>query len=104
MPGQVHAGAYSATLHYLKAVSALKSKADGASVVAKMKALATNDPLFGKGWVRVDGRKMHDMYLFEVKRPSESKAEWDLLKLLSTIPAVDAFRPLDNNGCHLVKN
>jgi branched-chain amino acid transport system substrate-binding protein len=104
MPGQVHAGAYSATLHYLKAVSALKSKADGASVVAKMKALATNDPLFGKGRVRVDGRKMHDMYLFEVKRPSESKAEWDLLKLLSTIPADDAFRPLDNNGCHLVKN
>ena len=72
-------------------------------VVAKMKEMPTDDPLFGKGTIRIDGRKMHDMYLFEVKKPSESKGEWDYYKLIRTIPAEQAFRPLDQGDCKLVK-
>ena len=97
-------GIYSAVLHYLKAVEALKSDADGAKVVAKMKELPTDDPVFGKGMVRQDGRKIHPMYLFEVKKPSESKGEWDFYKLRGTIPADQAFRPEKEGGCpRLVK-
>src|SRR5438477_7853080 len=81
MPTMVQAGVYSAVLHYLKAVEALKSAADGKAVVAKMKELPTDDPLFGKGAIRADGRKIHDMFLFEVKKPSESKGPWDYYKL-----------------------
>jgi branched-chain amino acid transport system substrate-binding protein len=102
-PSMVQAGVYSAVTHYLKAVAALKSDADGAKVVAQMKATATDDALFGKGTVREDGRKLHDMYLFEVKKPAESKAPWDYYKLRATIPAKDAFRPLDQGECPLVK-
>jgi branched-chain amino acid transport system substrate-binding protein len=102
MPTMVHAGVYAGVLHYLKAVEALKGK-DGAQVVAKMKEMPTDDPVFGKGVVRQDGRKMHDAYLFEVKKPQESKGEWDLYKLLATIPANQAFRPLEEGGCPLVK-
>jgi len=102
MPTMAQAGVYSAVLHYLKAVDALKSD-DGTAVIAKMKALPTDDPLFGKGVIRRDGRKIHPMYLFEVKKPSESKGPWDLYKLRTTIPASEAFRPLDQGNCPLVK-
>jgi branched-chain amino acid transport system substrate-binding protein len=102
-PTMVQAGVYSGVLHYLKAVEALKSAGDGAAVVAKMKETPTDDPLFGKGEVRADGRKVHDAYLFEVKKPEESKGPWDYYKLLATIPAANAFRPLAEGGCPLVK-
>jgi branched-chain amino acid transport system substrate-binding protein len=101
-PSMIHAGVYSAVTHYLKAVSELKSDADGKVVVAKMKEMPTDDQLFGKGTVRADGRKIHDMYLFEVKKPEESKGPWDLYKLRATIPAAEAFRPLKEGGCPLV--
>jgi branched-chain amino acid transport system substrate-binding protein len=102
MPTMAQAGVYSAVLHYLKAVDALKGDA-GAVVIAKMKALPTADPLFGKGSIREDGRKIHPMYLFEVKKPSESKGPWDLYKVRATIPASEAFRPMDQGNCPLVK-
>jgi branched-chain amino acid transport system substrate-binding protein len=102
MPTMVHAGVYAGALHYLKAVEALKGK-DTAQVMAKMKEMPTDDPLFGKGMIRQDGRKIHDMYLFEVKKPAESKGPWDLYKQLATIPADQAFRPLNEGGCPLVK-
>jgi branched-chain amino acid transport system substrate-binding protein len=103
MPTMAQAGVYSAVLHYLKAVEALKSDADGAKVVAKMKELPTDDPIFGKGTIRQDGRKIHPMYLFEVKKASESKGPWDYYKLRATIPADQAFRPMNEGGCPLVK-
>jgi len=103
-PTMVHAGVYSAVTHYLKAVDALKSDADGKAVVAKMKELPTDDKLFGKGKVRADGRKIHPMYLVEVKKPAESKGPWDYFKLRATIPADQAFRPLSEGGCPLVNN
>jgi branched-chain amino acid transport system substrate-binding protein len=102
MPTMVQAGVYSAVLHYLKAVDALKSD-DGPKVIAKMKATPTDDPVFGKGSIRADGRKIHPMYLFEVKKPSESKGPWDYYKLRATIPAEQAFRPMDQGDCPLVK-
>ena len=102
-PTMVHAGVYSAVTHYLKAVEALKSDADGAAVVAKMKEMPTDDKLFGKGQVRQDGRKIHPMYLFEVKKPEESKGPWDYYKVRATIPADQAFRPMAEGDCPLVK-
>jgi branched-chain amino acid transport system substrate-binding protein len=106
MPGKIptmaHAGVYAGILHYLKAVSALKSSADGKAVVDEMKKLPTDDPLFGKGSVRIDGRTLHDAYLFEVKKPEESKYPGDFYKLRTTIPAAEAFRPLKDGGCPLV--
>ena len=101
-PSMIHAGVYSAVTHYLKAVSELKSDADGKAVVAKMKAMGTDDKLFGKGTIRADGRKIHPMYLFEVKKPAESKGPWDLYNLRATIPADEAFRPLKDGKCPLV--
>jgi len=101
-PTMVHAGVYASLLHYFKAVEALKSD-DGTKVIAKMKELPTDDPLFGKGSIRIDGRKIHPAYLFEVKKPSESKGPWDYYKLVATIPANEAFRPLKDGGCSLVK-
>lgn len=101
-PSMVQAGVYSGLLHYLKAVEATKSK-DSATVMAKMKELPTDDPLFGKGSVRVDGRKLHDMYLFEVKKPSESKGPWDYYKQIAVLPAEQAFKPLSESNCPLVK-
>src|SRR5690606_7952834 len=102
-PSMVHAGVYSAVTHYLKAVEALKSDADGAKVVAKMKEMPTEDALFGKGEIRQDGRKIHPMYLFEVKKPEESKYPWDYYKVRATIPADQAFRPMADGKCPLVK-
>src|SRR5690349_19303531 len=102
-PTMVHAGVYASVLHYLKAVEALKSDADGAKIVAKMKEMPTDDPLFGKGSIRSDGRKIHPAYLVQVKTPAESKAPWDYYKILATIPADEAFRPLKDGGCSLVK-
>ena len=102
VPTMVHAGVYSGITHYLKAVAELKSAADGKAVVAKMKAMPTDDPLFGKGSIRADGRKLHDAYLFEVKAPADSKSPNDFYKLLATIPAAEAFRPLKDGGCSLV--
>jgi branched-chain amino acid transport system substrate-binding protein len=101
-PSMVPAGVYSSVIHYLKAVDALKSGADGRVVVAKMKEMPTDDLLFGKGSIRVDGRKLHDAYLFEVKKPSESKYPGDDYKVRATIPAAEAFRPLKDGGCPLV--
>jgi branched-chain amino acid transport system substrate-binding protein len=100
-PTMVQAGVYSAVFHYLKAIEALKSDADGKAVVAQMKKTPTEDKLFGKGSVRADGRKIHDMYLFEVKKPSESKAPGDYYKLRATIPAAEAFRPVGEGKCPL---
>jgi branched-chain amino acid transport system substrate-binding protein len=101
-PTMVQAGVYSAVTHYLKAVEALKNDEDGKAVVAKMKEMPTEDKLFGKGTIRADGRKIHDMYLFEVKKPDESKYPWDYYKVRATIPAAEAFRPLKDGGCPLV--
>lgn len=101
-PNMAHAGNYAGVLHYLKAVAALKSAADGRAVVAKMKELPTDDPLFGQGAIRADGRKIHPAYLFEVKTPAASKYPGDFYKLRATIPADEAFRPLKAGGCPLV--
>ena len=103
MPNHMHAGVYAAVLHYLKAVDKVGSPSDGAAVVAAMKAMPTDDPLFGKGTIRADGRKIHPMYLLQVKTPTESKSEWDVFKVIGTIPADKAFRPLNEGGCPLVK-
>jgi len=101
-PNMAQAGVYSAVMHYLKAVEALKSDADGRAVANKMKEMQTDDRLYGKGTVRIDGRKIHDIYLFEAKKPEESKYAGDFYKLRATIPAAEAFRPLKEGGCPLV--
>jgi branched-chain amino acid transport system substrate-binding protein len=101
-PSMVQAGAYSSVVHYLKAVEAAGSAKDALKVVAKMKEIATDDPLFGKGIVRADGRALHESYLFEVKKPEESKGPWDYYKLISTTPADKAFRPMSEGSCPLV--
>jgi branched-chain amino acid transport system substrate-binding protein len=104
-PTMVQAGTYSAVRHYLKALEALGGNPhDGAKVAAKMKEMPTDDPLFGKGIIRADGRKIHPVYLFEVKKPSDSKGPWDYYTLKATIPAEAAFRPLAESACPLVKN
>jgi branched-chain amino acid transport system substrate-binding protein len=102
-PTMVHAGVYAAVTHYLKALDAVAADSDGKAAVTKMKELGTDDPLFGKGTIRPDGRKIHDMYLFEVKKPEESKGAWDYYKLRSTIPAAEAFRPLEQGNCPIAK-
>jgi branched-chain amino acid transport system substrate-binding protein len=102
-PTMVQAGVYSAVTHYLKAVQALNGD-DGTKVIAKMKELPTDDPLFGKGVVRADGRKIHPAYLFQVKKPEESKYPGDDYILRATIPAEEAFRPLKDGGCPMVTN
>ena len=105
-PNMSQAGNYSCTLHYLKAVTAMgaaAAKADGAATVARMKAIPTDDDCFGPGRIREDGRKIHPVYLFEVKRPAESKHEWDLYKLVATTSAEEAWRPLSEGACPLVK-
>ncbi len=106
VPGSVHAAQYSAITHYLKGVAALgvdRAKASGRAVVDWMKANPTDDPLFGKGMVRADGRKIHDMHLFEVKSPAQSKAPFDYYIPKRVVPAAQAFRPLDQGGCALVR-
>jgi branched-chain amino acid transport system substrate-binding protein len=98
MPTMVQAGVYASVLHYLKSVEATGGK-DTAGLLASMKATPTSDPLFGEGSVRADGRTVHDMYLFKVKAPADSKGPWDYYETLATIPAADAFRPLADGGC-----
>lgn len=102
-PTMAQAGVYSSVMHYLKSVAALKADGDGAAVVAYMKATPTEDKLFGKGSIRQDGRKIHPLYLFEVKKPSESRYPGDFYKQVATIPANEAFRPLTDGNCPLVK-
>ena len=98
------AGVYSSLIHYFKALEALGGNPhDGRAVVAKMKELPTDDPLFGKGSIRADGRKIYPAYLFEVKKPSEFKYPWDYYKLIATIPADEAWLPLEKSVCQLVK-
>jgi branched-chain amino acid transport system substrate-binding protein len=101
-PTMVQAGVYASVLHYLKAVEATKSS-EADVVVAKMKEMPTDDPLFGQGEIRADGRKIHDMYLFKVKSPAESSGAWDYYETLATIPAAEAFRPLAEGNCPLVQ-
>jgi branched-chain amino acid transport system substrate-binding protein len=102
MPTMIQAGFYSAALAYLEAVKAAGTD-DADKVMAQMKGRQWDDPIFGKSWIRPDGRKMHDMYLFEVKSPAESKGPWDYYKQLATIPADEAFRPLDQGNCPMIK-
>jgi len=102
MPNHMQAGVYAGVLHYLKAVEKVGSPSDGRAVVAAMKAISTDDPLFGKGTIREDGRKLHPMYLLQVKTPAESKGEWDVFKIVGTVPAMNAFRPLAEGGCPLL--
>ena len=105
-PTMAQAGCYAGALHYLKAVKDLgvaAAKADGAATVARMKAMPTNDDAFGEGQIRVDGRKIHPVYLFEVKKPEESRAPWDYYKVVQTTPIDQAFRPLSEGGCALVR-
>lgn len=102
MPTMIHAGVYSGMMHYLKAVKTLGNK-DPAKVTAEMRRVPAEDALFGRSVVRVDGRVTHDMYLFEVKKPDESRGPWDYYKRVATIPADQAFRPLDAGGCPLVQ-
>lgn len=101
-PSMIQAGVYSAVLHYLKAVEELGDK-ESQAVVAKMKELPTDDVLFGQGEVRADGRKIHDSYLFRVKTPDESQGPWDYYETVSTTPAAQAFRPLEEGGCPLAE-
>jgi branched-chain amino acid transport system substrate-binding protein len=104
MPSMIVAGSYAAVLHYLKALDALGGNPrDGAKVVAKMKEIPTDDPLFGKGPLRADGRRIIPAYLFEVKKPEESKYPWDYYKLVATIPPEDAAKPLEASDCPLIK-
>ena len=105
-PAMSHAGCYAGALHYLKAVAdmgAAEAKKSGAATVNRMKAMPTDDDAFGAGMIRADGRKIHPVHLFEVKKPSESKAPWDYYKLIATTPADQAFRPLNEGGCSLVR-
>lgn len=103
MPNEMQAGVYAAITHYLKAVRELKGDTTGNKVVAKMKEMKTDDPLFGKGQIRIDGRKIHPMYLFEVKAPAEIKEPWDYYKQVLAIPGEQAFRELEQGGCYLAK-
>jgi branched-chain amino acid transport system substrate-binding protein len=103
-PSMVQAGVYSGLVHYFKSLEAMGGNPhDGLKVVDKMKSIPTDDPLFGKGSIRADGRKLHPAYLFEVKKPSESKGPWDYYKLIGTTPGDQAFRPLSESACPLVK-
>ena len=104
-PNMVQAGDYAATLHYLKAVADMgvaAAKADGRAAVARMKAMPTDDDCFGQGTIRADGRTLHPSYLFQAKTQAESTGPWDCMKLVTTTPADQAFRPLDQGGCPLV--
>jgi branched-chain amino acid transport system substrate-binding protein len=106
-PTMAQAGCYAGALHYLKAVKDMgvaAAKADGGAAIARMKAMPTDDDAFGAGSIRVDGRKIHPVYLFEVKAPNESRGAWDYYKVLQTVPAEEAFRPLAAGGCALVRS
>lgn len=103
MPNDMQAGVYASVLHYLKAVDKVGNATDGKAIVDAMKAMPTDDPLFGKGSIRPDGRKIHPLYLLEAKTPGESKGKWDYFKVAATIPGEDAFRPMKDGNCPLVK-
>ncbi|MFT8242829.1 ABC transporter substrate-binding protein [Roseomonas sp. BN140053] len=103
MPNDMQAGCYAATLHYLKAVAGGADPGDGRAVVSAMKALPTDDPLFGRGTIRADGRKVHPLYIMETKGPQESRGEWDYFKQVSTVPPEQAYRPLNAGSCSLVR-
>jgi branched-chain amino acid transport system substrate-binding protein len=102
MPTMIQAGLYSATMHYLMAIEAVGTD-EAPKVMAQMRATPINDFFAHGGRIRIDGRMVHDMYLFEVKKPEQSKGEWDLYNLIATVPGDEAFRPLDRGGCPLVK-
>lgn len=102
-PTALQAGVYASTLHYLKAVDQLGASSDGKAAVQAMKDMPTDDPLFGKGEIRADGRKLHNMYLFEVKKPEESQYPWDYYKLVKTIPPAEAWRALSESECSFIK-
>lgn len=102
MPNDMQAGVYASVIHYLKAVKQVGGASDGRAVVDAMKAMPTDDPLFGHGSIRADGRKMHPVFLYETKTPAESRGEWDMFKLIATVPADQAFRPLKDGHCPLV--
>ena len=103
MPNDMHAGMYAATEHLMKAMAQTKSADDGVKLIDAMKAIPTDDALFGKGSIRIDGRKMQPMYLLAAKTLAESKGDWDYFKVVSTIKAEDAWRPLEKGGCPFVK-
>lgn len=106
-PAMSHAGCYGGTVHYLKAVADVgvaEAKRSGAAVVSRMKVMPTDDDAFGAGRIREDGRKLHPSFLFEVKKPEESRGGWDYYKLLATTPADQAFRPVDKGGCKLINS
>ena len=103
MPTMIQAGLYSATMHYLKAIEAIKTD-DAPKVMAQMRAMPIHDFFAHDGKIRIDSRMVHEMHLYEVKKPEESKGEWDLYKLIATVPGDEAFRPLDKGGCPLVKS
>ncbi|WIW50606.1 ABC transporter substrate-binding protein (plasmid) [Bradyrhizobium sp. 62B] len=102
-PNDMQAGVYAGVIHYLKAVDKVGSAKDGKAVVAAMKELPTDDPLFGKGFIRKDGRKIHPLYLLQVKSPDQSKSKWDLLQVVGVIKGEDAFRPENEGNCPLSK-
>ena len=107
MPNQEHAGTYSCCIHYLKAVAEVgvaRAKQSGAAVIEVMKRMPTDDDAFGPGRIREDHRKIHPAYLFEVKAPSESRGLWDFYKLRATVPAEEAFRPIAEGGCPMVRS
>ncbi len=107
MPNQEHAGTYSAALHYLKAVAEIgpaRAKASGMEALNVMRRMPTDDDAFGPGRIREDNRKIHPAHLFEVKSPAESRGPWDFYKLRATVPAEEAFRPLAEGGCPLVRS
>jgi branched-chain amino acid transport system substrate-binding protein len=106
-PNMTQAGDYAVTLHYLKAVQEMgvaAAKADGRAVVDRMKAMPTDDDCFGAGKIREDGRALHPVYLLEAKKPSESKQSWDVAKVVTVTPSDQAWRPLNEGGCPLVKS
>ena len=102
MPTMIQAGLYSATMHYLKAIEAIKTD-DAPKVMAQMRATPIHDFFAHDGKIRIDGRMVHEMHLFQMKKPSESKSSWDIYNLIATIPGDEAFRPIDKGGCPLIK-
>jgi branched-chain amino acid transport system substrate-binding protein len=102
-PNDMHAGMYAATAHLMKAMAETKGADDGVKLIDAMKAIPTDDPLFGKGTIRIDGRKIHPVYLMMAKTLAESKGDWDYFKLAATVSPQDAWRPLDKGDCPFVK-
>jgi branched-chain amino acid transport system substrate-binding protein len=105
-PNMTQAGNYGSVTHYLKAIASMgaeAAKADGRATVAKMKSMPTDDDCFGPGLIREDGRKIQPVYLMQVKTPAESKSDWDLLKVVATVPADQAYRPINEGGCPMIK-